>query len=66
MEPLQFRPLKPTEMFEPNMAKIVGPMIILIEDEKSPNFADMHDSMRGSGKCPFSKCGTKVNLALTS
>jgi hypothetical protein len=53
-------------MFEPNMAKIVGPMIILIEDEKSPNFADMHDSMRGSGKCPFSKCGTKVNLALTS
>ena len=70
MGPLQFRPLNPSEMFEPNMAKIVGPMIILIEGEKSPNFAEgnMHDSVRGLGsaKSPFSKCGTKVNLALTS
>ena len=30
--PLSFRPLQPFEAFEPNMAKIVGPMIIMFED----------------------------------
>jgi putative hemolysin len=52
------------------MAKIVGPMIILIEEEKSPNFgeSDMQENLLsyGAGRSPFSKNGTKVNLALTS
>ncbi len=52
------------------MAKIVGPMIILIEEEKSPNFNEidqLENSIRhGQAKSPFSKKGTKVNLALAN
>jgi len=52
------------------MAKIVGPMIILFEDDKSSNNGDSdiqeYTLRNGLGKSPFSKWGTKVNLALTS
>jgi hypothetical protein len=55
------------EVFEPNMAKIVGPMIILLEDEKSPNFADQdlgERTFKNGGKSPFSRWGSRVNLAI--
>ena len=52
------------------MAKIVGPMIILVEEDKNSNIGDSdmqeYSVRNGLGKSPFSKRGTKVNLALTS
>ena len=45
MGPLQFRKMLPTEVFEADMTKIVGPMMIIVDIEgSSPNYNEIEIS----------------------
>jgi len=71
MGPLQFRKMLPTEVFEVEMTKIVGPMLIMVDIEgSSPNYNEIEISEIFACKFHQSSESKKnmweVNLALAS
>jgi hypothetical protein len=45
---LQFRPIRENEVFEPNMARIIGSITLILEGDESPEFKGTSQRMNNT------------------